>query len=177
MPSVLKFDTWQNTAGVAYNTVLQTKQFNYSSVYENTAQATEYDLPSPLGDGTANITLMYPTSKILITCNMHCGQEDTWRENYFRVYYSIAGGAWTLLSNAGFCSSNYVSGNNGGCQSVSTTYLATIATASNIRFKITQVGHANGGYLHLNQNTPSNTTAANNTVSVASSILLQEIAQ
>jgi hypothetical protein len=48
-------------------------------------------------------------------------------------------------------------------------------TASNIRFKITQIGHENGGYLHLNQNSTTNTTAANNTISATSSIMLQEI--
>jgi hypothetical protein len=164
------------SANAPSGSIIRSLQWTYSSVYENTAQNVEYDLPGVLGDGSANITLNSPSNNILITAVMHCGHEDTWRVNLFKIYYSIGGGSWNTLTGGGFGSINYVSSNNTGCQSVSTTLLAVNwNTTSNIRFKVTQIGHANGGYLHLNQNNVTNTTAANNTVSVASSILLQEV--
>jgi len=164
------------SANATSGSIIRSLQWTYSAVFENTAQNTEYDLPGVLGDGSANITLSSPSNNILITPVMHCGHEDTWRVNLFRIYYSIGGGSWILLNGGGFGSMNYIASFNTGCQSVSTTLLTTgWNTTSNIRFKITQIGHANGGFLHLNQNNTTNTTAANNTVSVASSILLQEI--
>ena len=156
--------------------ILQTHQFSYSGVYENTAQSTEYNIPSPLGDGSANITLASSSNKILIRAVIHCGQEDTWRANYFKIYYSIGGGSWTMLTNGGFASIVYISGTNGAMGTASTEVL-TVGwnTTANIRFKITQIGHANGGYFHMNQNNFTNSTDANNQVSAASSITLQEI--
>jgi hypothetical protein len=46
-----------------------------------------------------------------------------------------------------------------------------------IFFKLTQDGHDNGAFLHLNQNNNSNTQAANNFVSVASTFTIMEILQ
>jgi hypothetical protein len=156
--------------------VLQTLQWTYGSHYENFAQNSEYDMPGVLGDGTPNITLTSSSNQILIKTVMHCGQEDTWRGNFFRIYYSIAGGSWTLLTGGGFSSIVYTGGHNGMMGSVGTTLLTTSwNTASNIRFKVTQIGHANGGYLHLNQNNTTNSQDNNNTISAASSIMLQEI--
>ena len=152
---------------------LQILQWNYSTVYENTTQNSEYDLPSPLGDGTANITLSSSSNKILFRAGMQCGQEDTWRQNYFRVYYSIGGGSWTALT--GFAGLVYITSCNGGLGTFSYEYLWAPSTTTNIRFKIAQTGHANGGYLHLNQNNISNDSTARNTVQGCSYIILQEI--
>jgi hypothetical protein len=156
--------------------ILQVVQISYSTVYENTASGSEYDLPSPLGDGTCNITPLSTTSRLHIRTVMQCGQEDTWRANFFRVYYSSAGGAWTQLNSAGSSSLNYIASMNGACTPAVGDLVTTFATTSNIRFKVTQIGHASGGYLHLNQNNTTNSQSGTNTVSVGSTITVTEIA-
>jgi hypothetical protein len=155
--------------------VLQVVQVSYSTVYENTSSS-EYDLPSVLGDGTCNITPHSTTSRLHIRTVMQCGQEDTWRANFFRVYYSIAGGSWTQLTSAGSSSLNYIPSVSGACTPAVGDLVTTFATTSNIRFKVTHIGHAAGGYLHLNQNNTTNTTSGTNTVSVGSTITVTEIA-
>ena len=172
------FATAANTiprSAMTSGAVLQVVQASYSTVYENTS-ASEYDLPSVLGDGTCNITPFSTTSRLHIRTVMQCGQEDTWRVNLFRVYYSVAGGAWTQLSSAGSASQNYISGVSGGCTPAVGDFITTFGTTSNIRFKVTHIGHGSGGYLHLNQNNITNTTSGTNTVSVGSSITVTEIA-
>lgn len=155
---------------------LQYLQWTYATVYEYTASTNEFDLPSPLGDGTANITLSSASNRILFKAGMLCGQEDTWRGNNFRTYYSINGGAWTQVTNGGFCSIVYTSGVHGNCGMVTHEYLLpTLSTSYNVRFKITEQGHASGNYLHLNQNNISNDSTARNTVQGCSYIILQEI--
>lgn len=155
---------------------LQYLQWVYNTVYEYTASTNEFDLPSPLGDGTANITLSSASNRILFKAGMLCGQEDTWRGNNFRTYYSINGGSWTQVTNGGFCSIVYTAGVHGNCGMVTHEYLLpTLSTSYNVRFKITEQGHASGNYLHLNQNNISNDSTARNTVQGCSYIILQEI--
>jgi hypothetical protein len=156
--------------------ILQVVQVSYNTVYENTLQASEYDMPSILGDGTCNITPLSTTSRIRVATVMQCGQEDTWRINFFKVYYSVAGGSWTQLASAGSASSNYIASHSGGCTPAVGDFVTTFGTTSNIRFKVTTIGHTNGGYLHLNQNNITNTTSGTNTVSVGSTITVTEIA-
>jgi hypothetical protein len=153
--------------------ILQVLQWGYNSVYENTSQNVEYDLPSPLGDGTINITPSQTSSRIRVQAQINAGQEDTWRANYFKSYFSIAGGSWNQFS--GTSSIGYIENTSGGMQSVVLDYVLSLSTTSNVRIKITQIGHLNGGYLHLNQNNTTNTTAANNTINAYTTVTLTEI--
>lgn len=177
--STLKTNLIQTTGGKTLlqstGSILQIVQYGYSAVYENTTANSEYDMPGVLGDGTASINPINASSRILFSAVMHCGQEDTWRGNFFRTYYKIGSGSWTQF-NGGFAQINYVASYNGLMNSVTTEFLLTsLNTTSTVYFKITQTGHANGGYLHLNQNNTTNSTTANNTVLTTSTITLKEI--
>jgi hypothetical protein len=153
--------------------VLNIANWSYSSVYFQDQGTGNVDLPSPLGDGTANLTPSSTSSKIYCVAQINCGQVDTWRANYFRVYYSIGGGSWTQFG--GFASLVYISGTSGGMQSVIFSQTLSPNTTSNVRIKIMQEGHPNGGSLLLNQNNIGNSTAQNNTINAASTITLMEI--
>jgi hypothetical protein len=157
--------------------VWQTKQFVYNTVYENSTQGSEYDLPSPLGDGTAQITPAFSSSRILFTGIMHCGNEQTWRQNFFTTYYKIGAGAWTQF-NGSFAGLTYNAGTDGTMYTAKCEFLlSSLSTTSTVSFKVTQTGHANGGNLHLNQNNTTSSTAASNTINCYSSITLKEITQ
>lgn len=175
--SILKANKIQTVSGQTYQNLIQVRQYSYNLVYENTSQNVEYDMPGDLGNGNAVITPVFANSLVWFKALIHCGQEDTWRSNFFKVYYRINGGTWNFLNNAGFSHTSYVSGSNGMMQSTPASYLFSFNTTGTIGFKITQTGHANGGYLHLNQNNTTNNTAANNTVGCSSTITLMEIAQ
>ena len=50
-------------------------------------------------------------------------------------------------------------------QTVTVSYLlSSLSTTSTVSFKITQIGHANGGYLHLNKNKFTDSQSADNDV-------------
>jgi hypothetical protein len=152
--------------------VLNIANWGYTPVYVQT-QGSNQDLPSPLGDGTANLTPSSTSSRIYCIAQINCGQIDTWRANYFRVYYSIGGGGWVQFG--GFASLTYIAGTSGGMQSVIFSQTLSPSTTSNVRIKIMQEGHPNGGDLFLNQNNITNSAAQNNTVSAASTLTLMEI--
>lgn len=63
MPSYAKFDVWQNTAGVNYNTIVQVqfKALNSSVITTNTAAYSDIE--------SLTITPRFSTSKILIIAN------------------------------------------------------------------------------------------------------------
>lgn len=157
--------------------VLQTiTEATYSSVYENTSTS-EYDLPGDLGNGNAQITPIFSDSRLLFTAVIHCGHNETWRQNYFKTFYKIGSGSWTQF-NGGFGCNIYNEGTHGLSQTVTVSYLlSSLSTTSTVSFKITQIGHVNGGYLHLNKNKFTDSQSADNDVGVRSQIILQEIGQ
>ena len=158
--------------------VLQTiTEASYSSVYESTSQNTEYDMPGDLGNGNAQITPIFSDSRLLFTAVIHCGHNETWRQNYFKTFYKIGSGSWTQF-NGGFGSNIYNEGTHGLSQTVTVSYLlSSLSTTSTVSFKITHIGHADGGYLHLNKNKFSDSNSSDNDVGVRSQIILQEIGQ
>lgn len=158
--------------------VLQTiSAATYDSVFESTTQNSEYDLPNDLGDGDAQITPAFSDSRILFTAVIHCGLNSTWRQNYFKTYYKIGSGSWTQF-NGSFGSNLYGGSTSGMSQTITVSYLlSSLSTTSTVSFKITQIGHANGGNLHLNKNKQSNSTSSDNDIGARSQIILQEIGQ
>jgi len=155
--------------------IIQINQYVYSDVYEDLNNSNTIDLPGALGNGTAVITPSSTANDIKIEISLHCGHEDTWRVNLFKVYYRINNGSWTQLVNAGLVQTNYVSGYNTGGNTARTNYIHNFNTIEEIGFKIQHTGHANGGYLHLNQNNQTNTQSNSNWAGVSSSIILSEI--
>ena len=157
--------------------IVQSAQYEYSSVYENTSQNVLYDLPGVLGNGNATITPYFGDSKILFTGMIHCGHETTWRSNFFRTYYRINSGSWTQFYG-GF-GSNLYSSTNSMSQTIKCSYLLSpsYSAGNSIGFKISHIGHNDGGYLHLNQINLANTTSASNVINAHSKIYLQEVAQ
>jgi len=175
--TILKVNAIQNTSGTSYlpstGTIIQSVQYEYRDVFENSAVNSEYDLPSPLGDGSASITPLNSSSRILFSSVIHGGLETTWRNNFFKCFYITGSGSWTQFT--AFAHYTWVT-TNGLMNSVGTEFLLTsLSTTSAVAFKITQIGHANGGALHLNQNNFTDSTSANNTTKCSSTITLSEI--
>ena len=158
--------------------VLQTiTEATYSSVFESGTNNSEYDMPGDLGNGNAQITPLFSDSRLLFTAVIHCGQNETWRQNYFKTFYKIGSGSWTQFGGS-FASNLYNEGHHGMSQTVTVSFLlSSLSTTSTVSFKITQIGHANGGALHLNKNKFTNSNSADNDTGVGSQIILQEIGQ
>ena len=182
--SSVKCATIKNTSGKTYLTslgvqcgsILQVQQYSYTSVYENTTSNTEQNLPGVLGNGTASITLTNYSSRILFTAVIQNGQEADWRANFYRVYYGFGSGGAGSQFAGGFGGHSFISGINGGMTTNITEFLLPpLNILGTVYFKITRHGHNNGGYIHLNQNNTTNTSAANNTISCSSHIILKEM--
>jgi hypothetical protein len=176
--TTISVNSVNNTSGTnilsSTGSIIQMVQYQYSDVYESTTQNSEYDMPGVLGSGCA-ITPLNSSSVLLFSAVIHGGQEDTWRCNFFKTYYKIGSGSWTQFG-ANFSHMTYVSGYSGMLNSIGTeTLLSSLATTSTVSFKITTIGHANGGYLALNQNNFSSDTSANNSCRCSSTITLYEI--
>jgi hypothetical protein len=177
--SIVKLDRLQSSAGVNYNIFLQVVQYQYTPVFEKTDNAGEWDMPGVLGDGSMVIVPFLASSRIMVRYIMHGGQEDTWRGNHYRLYYKIAGSNWIQVIGGGAGSLSFISGANGGSSPCYCNFLMpSFNTTAPINFKLTHDGSdGSSGYLHLNQNNNTNTGAANNTVQVASTFTLIEVAQ
>ena len=156
--------------------IVQNEQYEYSSVYEDLNSNNLINMPGDLGNGNATITPYFGDSKILFTAMIHCGHQTTWRTNFIKTFYRIAGGSWTQFYG-GF-GSNLYSGTNSMSQTIKCSYLLdpSYSAGNAIGFKIQHIGHANGGHLHLNQINLSNTTSNSNVISAHSKIYLQEVA-
>jgi hypothetical protein len=174
--STIRANSFQTPNGRPWNTPLQTRVFNYTSVYEQ-LNASEADLPSPLGDGTASITLNSPTNRVLVEYVMNCGTELTWRANAFRLYYRIGGGSWILVNGGGSVATFWCNTPGMSNPAVASFLMPVLNTASAIGFKITHDGHDSGGELYLNQNHTVNSTANTNTFNLNSTIMLFEVLQ
>jgi len=174
--SNIRANSFQTPSGRQWNTPLQTRVFNYTSVYEQ-LNASEADLPSPLGDGTASITLTSLTNRVLVEYVINCGTEVTWRANAFRLYYRIASGAWTLVNGGGSVATFYCNTAGMSNPAVASFLMPVLNTASAIGFKLTHDGHDSGGELYLNQNNNTANTANNNTCGLNSTIMLFEVVQ
>ena len=98
--------------------IIQSKRIAYyTSEYNNTSQNSLYDLPGDLGNGNAQITPLFSDSRILFTSVIHCGHNETWRQNYFRTYYKIGSGSWNQF-NGSFGCNIYNEGTHGLSQTV-----------------------------------------------------------
>ena len=169
-------------AGVnGLGTVMQVKQFLYTSVYEIDLSGTSVFLPAPLGDGSAFIQMNSVTNQVWITIQLHYGHETTWRANFAQVYTnnftsSYNTGAETLITGSGNAGNSYnassyqMSGNT-----ITSSVLYSPNTTLKAGFRIKVAGDSNGGSLHLNQNNQGSSTAGNNDFSISSSITLMEI--
>ena len=68
--------------------MVQIKQFEYTSVFEDSdCQNKEQLMPGVLGSGAMKITCS-AGNRLHITCQMQIGQNNTWREQFFRVYWN-----------------------------------------------------------------------------------------
>lgn len=156
--------------------IMQSQQYEYSSVYEDLNNNNLINMPGDLGNGNATITPYFGDSKILFTALIHCGHQTTWRTNFFRTFYRINSGSWTQFYG-GF-GNNLYSNQNSMSQTIKCSYLLSpsYSAGNSIGFKIQHIGHANGGHLHLNQINLSNTTSNSNVINAHSKIYLQEVA-
>jgi hypothetical protein len=160
-------------ANAPSGSVVQMLQWGYNSVYENFGQNSEFALPSPLGDGSIVITPSNANNKIRVQAQINCGQEDTWRVNYFKFYFSIGGGGSNHFASTG--SIAYIANHNGGMQTIPFDYLLSLNTTAQVAIRVNQIGHASGGYLHLNQNNLTNDQSPNNTINAYTTVTLTEI--
>lgn len=180
--------------------IIQVQAYDYSSVYSNTNIANkECAMPGVLGNGSAKIEVE-AGNRILVECCMHCGQQATWRYNFFKVYWNggkndaPAGEYVTsnLNNNDGYGVENYIrtqnsllwaggagggfiEGQNAGNSTADWTILTPpVDNAGTVNFMMSVVGHDSGNYIHLNNNSSTGGTGANQN-NVSSSIILKEV--
>lgn len=188
--------------------MVQIKQFEYSSVFEDSSNLNKERLmPGVFGSGAMKLTCS-AGNRLHLTCQMHIGQNSTWRQVFFRTYWNggetpapagyiiasdlAAGGnagegnvhmgitpedrmPGNLLYGSGGTQA-YIENNNGGMQTASWSFMTPpIINSGEVSFIMTYVGHANGGYLHLNKNMTTNSQSATNTINCASTVLIKEI--
>ena len=67
MPSYLRFDRWQNTAGTQYSNVIQTRFVSWTNVTTNNVEKTY----TPLTGGTITITSTLASSKFLLMAHVN----------------------------------------------------------------------------------------------------------
>ena len=180
--------------------IIQVQAYDYGNIYNNTNIANkESAMPGVLGDGSAKIEVE-AGNRILVECNIHNGQQDTWRGNFFRMYWNggknDAGAGEYVTSNlnnndaysvsnperpqnsllwGGGASFSYISGYNGGASTANWTILTPPCdNAGTVNFSLTVTGHANGDYIHLNNNSSTGSTGSNQN-NFSSSIILKEV--
>ena len=180
--------------------IIQVQAYDYSSVYNNTNIANkECAMPGVLGDGSAKIEVE-AGNRILVECCMHCGQQSTWRYNFFKVYWNggkndaPAGEYVTSKLNnndsygvenyirtqnsllwAGGAGGGYIEGQNAGNSTADWTILTPpVDNTGTVNFMMSVVGHDSGNYIHLNNNSSTGSTSANQN-NVSSSIILKEV--
>ena len=67
---------------------VQIKQFEYSSVFEDSdAGNKEQLMPGVFGSGAMKLNCS-AGNRLHITCQMQVGQKSTWRQQYFRMYWN-----------------------------------------------------------------------------------------
>lgn len=180
--------------------ILQVVAYNYGSVWSNTNIANkECALPGVLGDGSAKIEVE-AGNRILVECNIQNGQQDTWRGNFFKLYWNggkndAPAGEYVTsnLNNntaysvqnqerpqnnilyGGGASYSYIQNQNGGASTANWTILTPPCdNAGTVNFFLSVTGHANGNYIHLNNNSSTGSTNANQN-DLSSSIILKEV--
>ena len=180
--------------------IVQVKMFEYTAVHEDSSNKNrERDMPGILGNGAMFIECEVG-NRILLECNMQVGQEATWRSIFFRVYWNggmnrAPGGMRNSAGNgaevtginnsarpddnllyAGGSGHAYTNGNSGMLHTANWTVLTPpVINNGAVNFRMTQVGHNDGEPLHLNQNNVTNSSSANNTNQVASTVILKEV--
>lgn len=171
-------DSSGNHYGRRSGNILQTRFYEYSSVFEDTSQNVQRELPGILGNGMAGITMHGTNNHVLCEATFQLGQNSTWRHNAFRQYYRINQGSWTAHNNGHCLAYSYVESYSGMLRSTKIMTIldpGTLTVGDTIYFKYTYHGHSNGGYLHLNKNMTTNSSDATNTISCASTVLIKEI--
>lgn len=171
-------DSSGNHYGRRSGNILQTRFYEYSTVFEAVEQNTQRELPGILGNGLAGITMHGTNNHVLCEATFQLGQNSTWRHNAFRQYYRINQGSWTAHNNGHCLAYCYTENHSGMLRSTKIMTIldpGTLTAGDTIYFKYTYHGHANGGYLHLNKNNSSNDSSNLNGFSVASTIQLSEI--
>ena len=174
-------DTSGNQYGFRNGQIIQVRNYMYTDIYEDSTTS-ERDLPGILGNGLAGIKTHSNRNWIQFEATIQAGQNDTWRTTGYRVYYRVGqSGSWNALNNAAFTATTYIEGTSGHSRSTSTIARFDPAAGSsasvgdNVYFKISFEGHNDGNGLHINKNSASNTTAQENSYSVASTMTLSEL--
>lgn len=90
--------------------MVQIKQFEYSSVFEDTdAGSKEQLMPGVFGSGAMKLTCS-AGNRLHVTCQIHIGQNATWRQQYFRTYWNggetPAPTGWVIASDLAAGGSN-----------------------------------------------------------------------
>ena len=174
-------DTSGNQYGFRNGQIIQVRNYMYTDIYEDSTTS-ERDLPGILGNGLAGIKTHSNRNHVQFEATIHAGQNDTWRTQGYRVYWRVGqSGSWNALNSANFTSTTYIEGSNGHCRSTSTIARfdpvagSSASVGDNVYFKISFEGHDNGNGLHINKNSSQNTTAQENSFSVASTMTLSEL--
>lgn len=168
MSSIIRADRWQNSDGVAYNSVLQVVSTTKTDAFSTTS--TSY---TDLTGMSVSITPKFATSKILVTVSMNVGVSSDGVQATTKlvrdstdVCIGDAAGSRTRAGTGGW---------NGASdqRAVTINFLDSPATTSATTYKI-QIRTSSGtGYLNRSGTDTDNTTFSR----TASTITVMEIAQ
>lgn len=168
MSSIIRADKWQNSNGVAYNSVLQVVSTTKTDTFTTTSSS--YVDVTGL---SVSITPRFSNSKILVISSVQGGGQSGISLGYFQLVRDSSAIAIGDASGTKIRASSYVlsPGNNEGLMSSTITFLDSPNTTASVTYKIQARG---GSWVGVNRTNADN---ADSMARTASSITVMEIAQ
>ena len=176
MASIAKFDTWQNTAGVNYSTVLQVQSTTLTNTFSTTAAITSGG--AAVTGLSVNITPKYATSKILVFGHVVAGTNPT-TQAYLQLKRTISGttvavgNGVSVSTRPTVISRSYINNTN-VCLTNPYTYFDSPATTNSITYQI-YLGTESSASAFINRTETDGDNSSGSRGS--SSITVMEIAQ
>jgi len=182
MPSFAKFDVWQNTAGVARETILQVKQTHLTGRY---SQSIPSVTATDITDLNVSITPTSTSSRILLF-GRWCGEYGSTGQSWNSVYgfkrngtrvgdHNVSGTATTVYGMGLSGLTYYADDANSTPDSMTIFYVDSPATTSAITYQI-YISCETGFTLYTNRTLGWTTSTVTGHEVTTSTIIAMEIA-
>jgi hypothetical protein len=183
MSSIIRADQWQNSLGVAYNSVLQVVSTTKTDIFTGSVanQGAEVDITGL----SVSITPRFSNSRIFVIANVNGAMLATGLANQPAFAYRIYRGSTSIIQGDAAGSRTRVAAHAGhtaavaGMANVTSTFFDTPNTTSTLVYKVTFVNASftnSTGVFYLNYASAFDSDAAQ-VPRTASSITVMEIAQ
>jgi hypothetical protein len=172
MPSIMRFDQWQNTLGQNYGTVLQV----VTAVKTDTWSANSAT-PLDITGLSAVITPRFSTSRILLTAHVNASTTTT---TTFGLRFTRNGSAVGIADAAGNRQRLTARGSNANVawmDNVSMTFLDSPATTSPTTYVVQAMPHNVGWTVFVNRSAQDSDDTTGDNSRTISTLTLMEIAQ